>query len=106
MNKVPFRVVLLDRRWAGGSDFDYVIEPKTHYRATPEVWLAFYQLRDWSAETWGMGMELEHWTEFKRQTGQVQNPHWCYQIFKNSQSRLRIYLRTEAELSMYTLAKT
>ena len=75
------------------------------YRA-PDVFLAFYELRDWCEETWGMSMELDHWTEYRRLTKKDQNPHWCYQVFKNSQSRLRIYLRTDIELSMYTLARS
>ena len=84
-----YYVQKLDRRFAGGSEFDYCIEFRHPHRDGDE----FCKIRDWCWETWGPGRELKflnYQKEYK----------WA---FITDNFKTRIYLAGDEELSWYKL---
>ncbi len=87
--KMAMSVVSLDRRFTGGSEFDYCIE--FHYPHKDGN--LFCDVRSWCWETWGPGRELKFLDPEKKYA-------WA---FITDSHRTRIYLRGKQELEWYKL---
>ena len=99
----------LDARYKGYPQWTYCVNrperTSIFYRAGTryESMQIFFQWRRWCWETWGPSKELYEWLDdmTPRQVGiEDHNDHWCW---LNDQYSTRIYLRTDAELTLFLL---
>lgn len=103
--------IKLDARYKGYPQWEYCInrpertskffQAGTRY----ESMQIFFQWRRWCWETWGPSKELSEWLDDATTPRTViapedHNPHWCW---LNDQFATRIYLRTDAELTLFLL---
>lgn len=83
----------LDKRNNGYGDFVYSIR----FIRQKE----FYKVFDWAWNTWGTTKDLADWIlDARNNEFEFQNNHWAWQ---NDQYHRRIYLRSDAELVLFTL---
>lgn len=95
-----FKVNKLDRRHNGHGFWKYHITMK--YSTTRrEAKNNFFQMRDWAWATWGSSKELLEWIEDRDYVNALcQNEHWSWQ---SDYYHVRLYLRTDKELSLFLL---
>jgi len=97
---MKFKKHQLDRRHNGYHHWKYFIAiryEKDMYQLRQD----FFTVRDWCWTTWGTSKEINEWMMDNKQLDAVsQNPHWCWQ---NDRYHMRIYLRTDKELSQFAL---
>lgn len=96
-----FRVIKLDRRHTGYTQWQFFIE-RTYSMRPLEASKMFYLWREWCWEQWGASKELNNYNDddlFNKDYSS--NPHWCW--LNDGTRSPRIYLRTDTEASMFTL---
>lgn len=87
--EMAVKIITLDRRYTGGSEFEYCLEFYRPHKDGEE----FCDIRNWCWETFGPGRELKFC-----------QPHINYPwAFITDNHRTRIYLYSDKELSWYKL---
>lgn len=80
----------LTKQFSGGTHFRHIVE------FTLKDCQQFVDIRQWCWEQWGPSCELEYWFR----TGQS-NPRWCW--MSDNHGRIRIYMASDAETTLFTL---
>ena len=95
-----FKVTKLDRRYNGHQNFAYMAEPHVARLTMPfprnMKTLMFCHLREWCWSQWGPSCELH----LHRLNGS-KDVDWCWESEYN---KLRIYIRSDEQLALFTLA--
>lgn len=101
--------VKVDGRHKGHPHWKYFVPRparqagKIPYPTRYESMQTFFEWRRWCWETWGPSKEIDNWLEdlIHRSVPPVDNnPSWCWVADAYSE---RIYLRGDAELTMFLL---
>lgn len=96
-----FKINKLDRRHNGNGLWKYYITVKRPTTTRREAKNTFFQIRDWAWTTWGPSKELLEWVEDQGNIhAHCQNEHWSWQ---SDIYHVRLYLRTDKELSFFLL---
>lgn len=99
----------MDARYKGYPSWQYFISRpfrhgRTNYPTRYESMQIFFQWRRWCWQTWGPSKELADWLEDTvprpNVTPEDHNQHWAW---VSDSTNTRIYLRGDAELTMFLL---
>lgn len=96
------RVRKVTSQWAASRfGFEYVIDTREYVQ--------YFELRKWCREQWGESMELFYYQKNLIQFGDWKNQHWSFDsktdpASQNKWMAPRIYLSSDKELTLYTLA--
>lgn len=94
-----FKKRKLDRRHSGYGEWKYYIMPNAPWNRVGMN--KFFEMREWCWNTWGHSKEINEWMRDKLDPTSIsQNNKWCWQ---NDTYNVRIYLRTDKELSHFLL---
>lgn len=89
----------VDKRNTGYPEWKYIINYPGYVRQQ-----MFYKWREWCWQTWGPSKEIDAWKKDMNDPNAVsQNSNWCFQ---HDQYSIRIYLRSDKDLSMFLLRWT
>lgn len=108
----------LDKRYTGHGHFDYLVNrplarTSVLYQSGQNItryasMQLFNSWRQWCWHTWGPSKELDSWLDdVVYHDGDIEpvshNPHWAWTKESTHDVHSRIYLRGDAELTMFLL---